>query len=122
MVLNDHWLKYYYHNWFTGKLSDFLGLFYFPLFLSALVTIIQRTPLTRSRLFFSILLTDLSFLAIKLNLFINHEFVKVLSWLHLPSHFVMDQQDIVALISSYFTWVWGYKFIKNSNNSSRLLN
>ena len=35
LVLNDWYLKYHYTGWFTGKLSDFAGLFAFPFFLSA---------------------------------------------------------------------------------------
>lgn len=34
LLLNDLYLKGVYPNWFTGKLSDFAGLFIFPLFLS----------------------------------------------------------------------------------------
>lgn len=34
LVFNDLFLKYEYHNYFTGKLSDFAGLFAFPYFLS----------------------------------------------------------------------------------------
>ncbi|MEQ8926632.1 MAG: hypothetical protein RLO81_12505 [Fulvivirga sp.] len=35
LLLNDFYLKYEYSNWMTGKLSDFAGLFIFPLFLSS---------------------------------------------------------------------------------------
>lgn len=34
LLLNDLYLKEIFGNWFTGKLSDFAGLFIFPLFLS----------------------------------------------------------------------------------------
>src|SRR5262249_49080806 len=34
LLLNDFVLKPHFHNWLTGKLSDFAGLFIFPLFLS----------------------------------------------------------------------------------------
>lgn len=34
LLINDLYLKYEYHNFFTGKLSDFAGLFAFPYFLS----------------------------------------------------------------------------------------
>ncbi|WP_299556132.1 hypothetical protein [Seonamhaeicola sp.] len=34
LFLNDHFLKYQFSNWFTGKLSDFIGLLIFPCFLS----------------------------------------------------------------------------------------
>jgi len=33
LVLNDHFLKEYFHNNITGKLSDFAGLYIFPVFL-----------------------------------------------------------------------------------------
>lgn len=35
LLLNDFYLKPAYHNWFTGKLSDFSGLFAFAVFLTA---------------------------------------------------------------------------------------
>ena len=34
LIVNDLYLKYEYHNYLTGKLSDFAGLFAFPYFLS----------------------------------------------------------------------------------------
>jgi hypothetical protein len=36
LLFNDFYLKTAYHNWFTGKLSDFCGLFVFVAFWSAL--------------------------------------------------------------------------------------
>lgn len=35
LLLNDFILKAAFHNWLTGKLSDFAGLFIFPLFFTA---------------------------------------------------------------------------------------
>ncbi|MCX2476366.1 hypothetical protein OQZ33_18675 [Pedobacter sp. MC2016-05] len=34
LIINDFYLKYIFHNTFTGKLSDFVGLFAFPFFWS----------------------------------------------------------------------------------------
>lgn len=34
LLINDLYLKYEYHNYLTGKLSDFVGLFAFPYFFS----------------------------------------------------------------------------------------
>ncbi|MEP2936444.1 MAG: hypothetical protein ABJM06_11445 [Gilvibacter sp.] len=34
LMLNDFYLKFEFHNYFTGKLSDFAGLFAFPYFIS----------------------------------------------------------------------------------------
>ena len=36
LLLNDFFLKPLFANWFTGKLSDFAGLFIFPIFWAAL--------------------------------------------------------------------------------------
>lgn len=35
LVLNDHYFKSAYPGWFTGKVSDFAGLFILPIFFSA---------------------------------------------------------------------------------------
>jgi len=45
MAVNDHWLKYADPGWLTGKLSDFLGMFYFPLFLCALSCLLFNVTL-----------------------------------------------------------------------------
>lgn len=43
LVANDFLFKPLFHNWLTGKLSDFAGLFIFPLFWAALVPRRKRT-------------------------------------------------------------------------------
>lgn len=62
LLLNDFYFKASFHNWFTGKLSDFAGLFIFPIFwsvlfpkarviiywLTALCFIIWKSPLSNS--------------------------------------------------------------------------
>jgi hypothetical protein len=53
LLLNDLVLKALLHNWFTGKLSDFAGLFVFPAFWSALL------PRHKRRVYF---LTALGFM------------------------------------------------------------
>jgi len=35
LVINDHWLKATVPGWWTGKLSDFAGMAFFPLLLQA---------------------------------------------------------------------------------------
>ncbi len=35
--MNDHWAKHAHPSWLTGKLSDFAGLLFFPLFLEAML-------------------------------------------------------------------------------------
>jgi hypothetical protein len=41
LVLNDHVLKAAYGTWWTGKLSDFAGMVFFPLLLQAIVEVGQ---------------------------------------------------------------------------------
>ena len=36
LLLNDYYFKTFFHNWVTGKLSDFAGLLIFPMFLQFL--------------------------------------------------------------------------------------
>jgi hypothetical protein len=42
LLLNDHFLKAQFGNWFTGKLSDFAGLLIFPLFLKFVFPLSSR--------------------------------------------------------------------------------
>ena len=42
LIINDHFLKEAFGNWFTGKLSDFAGLLIFPMFLKYLFDITNR--------------------------------------------------------------------------------
>ena len=48
LVLNDHVLKHTWPGFVTGKLSDFAGLAFFPLFLQAVWEVATRSP-SRSR-------------------------------------------------------------------------
>ena len=52
LLLNDFYLKYEIHNWFTGKLSDFSGIFIFPLFFTALLPRYKDKVFILSALFF----------------------------------------------------------------------
>ncbi|MEW5849753.1 MAG: hypothetical protein AB2A00_13125 [Myxococcota bacterium] len=40
MAVNDSWLKQAFHNAITGKLSDFAGCFFLPLYVSALLSLV----------------------------------------------------------------------------------
>jgi hypothetical protein len=52
MILNDHYLKYQYGNWLTGKLSDLAGLVVLPVFLTALFPRHQKWMLLIAAVFF----------------------------------------------------------------------
>lgn len=87
LLLNDFYLKTTYHNWLTGKLSDFCGLFIFVLFWTALF------PTKKRLLYFS---TTLLFVIWKspfaqpfIDLFSSHLY---------PIYRVVDLTDLMALI------------------------
>jgi hypothetical protein len=54
LLLNDHYFKYVYSNWFTGKLSDAVGIVLLPLFLVFLFPGLRRYSVALSGLLFVI--------------------------------------------------------------------
>lgn len=52
LLLNDHYLKTEYHNWITGKLSDFSGLFVFSIVISLFFKKHSWIPFIGTALFF----------------------------------------------------------------------
>lgn len=42
LFFNDWIWKYQYHNWLTGKLSDFIGLLIFPIFISLFIPKLRK--------------------------------------------------------------------------------
>jgi len=114
MAINDHYLKFLFHNWFTGKLSDFLGLFYFPLFLSAVICLFKYKKLTSKILITSIIITDILFIGIKTNHSFNKFISIILFEIGVPSLFALDSSDLLALSMNSITFIWAQKFIENN--------
>jgi len=87
LLLNDFLFKHLFHGWLTGKLSDFSGLFIFPLFWTALFPRFKRTIyLTTATLF----------------IFWKSEYSQSLidlcsQWLFLPIARTVDLSDLLAL-------------------------
>lgn len=52
LLLNDFYWKYQFHNWFTGKLSDFAGLFSFSVFVLAILPKHKKEVILSIGLFF----------------------------------------------------------------------
>lgn len=108
-ALNDHVLKYYFNNWATGKLSDFSGLFFFPVFLYALNDL-RKYPgsahekINLKRLIWCVLLTDALFIVCK--------FTAVRLWLMsvFPIHIVSDPSDVLAITVNIATVAYAHKF------------
>lgn len=95
LLLNDFYLKMEYHNWLTGKLSDFCGLFVFVSFWTALVPYRKRTIYITTAILFVIWKTQYSQLFID---FFSQNFYSI--------HRVVDMTDLIALsvllIAFYF--------------------
>lgn len=112
LALNDHYLKYAYPGSLTGKLSDFCGLFFFPLFLCALFVVLRRQKAVFSftMLVMAVVLTDVVFIAIKLWPEASVLYLRVLSALGFPSRNVRDPSDLIALAANLFTFLHARRF------------
>lgn len=112
LAINDHWLKgaELLPQALTGKLSDFAGLFYFPLLLVALVrggaALLGRAQPRASgwAALIAIAATGLVFAAAKLSLAVNG-FLST-HW----GHMERDASDLAALIMLAPAWLWLRRF------------
>ncbi len=96
LLLNDLYLKYSYHNWLTGKLSDFAGLFAFPFFWSCVF------PRKIKIIYIS---TAVLFIFWKSE--ISQPVIEFFQSFGLPINRTVDNTDLIALIIlplSYFYW------------------
>lgn len=100
-VMNNFWFKYKYHNWLTGKLSDFMFCFFFPLYISAFISLFLTLGKTK-RAFCGVLITGFSFFLVKISLY----FSELLNYLLSPISFLVfgrasinlvDHSDLIAL-------------------------
>lgn len=108
-ALNDHILKDYFHNAITGKISDFSGLFFFPVFLYALYDLIKypksaHEKINLKKMAWCVLATDVVFCVVK--------FTGVRLWLmsFLPVQIVNDPSDVLAITVNIATIAYAYKF------------
>lgn len=94
LIINDFFLKPAFHNWFTGKLSDFCGLFIFPIFWSAIF------PKQKIWVFIS---TAILFT------FWKSEYASVIIQLIKPYFSIgrtVDLSDLMALPMILFAWMY----------------
>lgn len=116
MALNDHFLKYHFNSWWTGKLSDFAGLFFFPLFLCASGLLTFKTfsrreqPLTAELLVPAIVLTNIVFVAVKMVPEARAVYEATLTAIGFPSRVTPDGTDLAALSSSVLCYAFGRRF------------
>lgn len=107
LLLNDFWLKSSYPCWITGKLSDFSGLFVFPIFWAVFF------PQYKKMIFFC---TAVLFIIWNSTLI-----QPILDFLHSHQIWIdrtVDYSDNIALISVFFA----YRFIQIKESKKLKLN
>ncbi len=103
LLLNDHVFKRQFPSTLTGKLSDFCGLFFFPLLLSALIGLLENRP--RRAAGWGFALTGLIFTTIKLFPPAAEGSSTVLGWLLAGNvQITPDPTDLAALIMLLPAW------------------
>lgn len=113
LLLNDHVLKVVSPSWWTGKLSDFAGLYFFPFIVAAgLSLLLSKFNLSRERLG----QIAFGFVAIWFTLLKTIPFVNSLTaqftslFIGAPTRLVMDWSDLMALVSMWPAWNLWNKF------------
>jgi hypothetical protein len=104
LVVNDHYLKAAYGNWFTGKLSDVAGLMFFP----ALLAVVGKS--TPRAVAIAALATAVVFALVKTWVPATDAFRWTLGFLQSPRHprpveAVTDPTDLVAVPAVATSWL-----------------
>jgi hypothetical protein len=95
LLLNDLVLKPSLHNWFTGKLSDFAGLYIFPVFLCHFFPAYRRHIYWLVAVLFAFWKSSMS-----------DGLVGFLHSIHVPFDRVTDLTDLVALVALPWSYYW----------------
>lgn len=98
---NNTWLKFAYPGWLTGKLSDFLFCFFFPLYCSALLGLIAPW-VVRVRVYLGALVALGSFVAMKTLPLFSARVTELLSYISGlaglgQSTNIVDSTDLIAI-------------------------
>jgi hypothetical protein len=107
LVVNDHVLKTAAPGWLTGKLSDFAGLFFFPLLLAVpIAAILPRRAGTRAVGVMAFGLTAVWFAAIKTVAPANDLTAGLVGTVlgGGPARIALDPTDLVALAALWPAW------------------
>lgn len=108
LFLNDHYLKWLFPGFFTGKLSDFLGVFVLPIFLSATWNIVTGSAATTKVFIFSATFTVALMLFLKLIPGGGEVYLRVLNFFGARGYSVRDPWDLVSLVM-----IWPcYRFLR----------
>jgi hypothetical protein len=123
LAANDHYLKFKFPGFITGKLSDFSGVFFFPLFLCALFCLLlngihQSSPkqqkklewVSSKKIIIFIAITDFIMLALKLYSPSISFYAKLLHPLGIQVAVTRDPTDLISLTMNLPTYIWARKF------------
>jgi hypothetical protein len=102
LVINDWWAKAHWHDAVTGKISDFAGLYFFPVLLVAAVEVLRDRyePVAwatrRRRLAAAVMTTGVAFAVIK-----------GLAPIQIGPRWIVrrDPTDLIALLSLGVAWL-----------------
>lgn len=108
-AVNDHYLKYQFHNFYTGKISDFSGLFFFPLFLYALIEFLKapralHRVIDKKQILLMIIATDIIFVFFKYTVLREH-LVSLF-----PLSITPDYSDLMAVVVNWPTYLIARKY------------
>ena len=106
LALNDHYLKFAFSNWFTGKLSDVAGIIILPLLLAFLFPQLNRVSIVLAAVLFifwkspvSEPLIDLynEYTLIQLSRVVDYSDLLVLVFLTIP-YFIMGKMEALEFL------------------------
>ena len=111
-ALNDHFLKQKFHNFTTGKISDFCGLFYFPFFLYAFYSFLREPANDQNQIrmhpFIAVLIvTDVLFILFKFTV------LKDVLTENFPLQIINDPTDLWALLVNIPSYYFAKKYEPN---------
>jgi hypothetical protein len=120
MVLNDHYLKRAYPGALTGKLSDFAGVFFFPLLFAAIWTSLEwvtlqslsRAGLTRPKLLVGVTLTAMAMLLLKLLPSVGEWVDQAFATVGVRSEIVADPADLFSLTMLPLSYHYGKRYVE----------
>ena len=108
LILNDHVLKTSIPSWFTGKLSDFAGLFFFPFIIATGLSILfAKYDLKRHTIgHLSFGVVAIGFFLIKTIPSVNNVTAKIASFvIGGTPQIIIDPTDLIALLVMGPGWV-----------------
>lgn len=110
LAINDHYLKSNYPNMITGKLSDFVGLFIFPIFLSVILPVRTKTNYFLAALIFIVWNSPLV-----------EQLIQVGKSIGLPLHRTVDPTDLLASRLFYHFHIYICRDYKRKKSEKNIL-